>query len=189
MQKEYKQLRDKLEASFSRLNLENESVRTGINRNDIDMKKVIEDIAKHIRKDIAQVTQLDGQLAGVSDKLSKDQEFCVKIVQVIHVLNSMSVQQAIDVSPYVDAILLDSGNPNLPTKELGGTGRIHNWDLSKTIRMKVDVPIILAGGINSNNVKQAIDHVKPFGVDLCSSVRTHGKLDENKLKLFFQSII
>ena len=113
----------------------------------------------------------------------------VKIVQVIHVLKSKSVRQAIDVSPYVDAILLDSGNPNLPTKELGGTGRIHNWDLSKTIRMKVDVPIILAGGINSNNVKQAIDHVKPFGVDLCSSVRTHGKLDENKLKLFFQSII
>lgn len=113
----------------------------------------------------------------------------VKIVQVIHVLNSKSVQQAIDVSPYVDAILLDSGNPNLQTKELGGTGRIHNWDLSKTIRMKVDVPIILAGGINSNNVKQAIDHVKPFGVDLCSSVRTHGKLDKNKLKLFFQSII
>lgn len=112
----------------------------------------------------------------------------VKIVQVIHVLNSKSVQQAIDVSPYVDAILLDSGNPNLPTKELGGTGRIHNWDLSKTIRMKVDVPIILAGGINSNNVKQAIEHVQPFGVDLCSSVRTNGKLDENKLKLFFQAI-
>ncbi len=113
----------------------------------------------------------------------------VKIVQVIHVLNGESVRQAIDVSPYVDAILLDSGNPNLPTKELGGTGRIHNWDLSQTIRMKVDVPIILAGGINSNNVKQAIDHVKPFGVDLCSSVRTNGKLDENKLKLFFQSIM
>lgn len=112
----------------------------------------------------------------------------VKIVQVIHVLNSKSVQQAIDVSPYVDAILLDSGNPNLPTKELGGTGRIHNWDLSKTIRMKVDVPIILAGGINSNNVKQAIEHVQPFGVDLCSSVRTNGKLDENKLKLVFQAI-
>jgi len=104
-------------------------------------------------------------------------------------LNSESVQQAIDVSPYVDAILLDSGNPNLPNKELGGTGRTHNWDLSRTIRSQVNVPIILAGGINCNNVKQAIDHVKPFGVDLCGSVRTNGKLDENKLKLFFQSII
>ena len=112
----------------------------------------------------------------------------VKIVQVIHVLNNESVQQAIDVSPYVDAILLDSGNPNLPTKELGGTGHTHNWDLSLTIRKQVDVPIILAGGINRSNVKQAINHVKPYGVDLCSSVRTNGKLDEKKLKLFFQSI-
>ena len=112
----------------------------------------------------------------------------VKIVQVIHVLNNESVQQAIDVSPYVDALLLDSGNPNLPTKELGGTGHTHNWDLSLTIRKQVDVPIILAGGINRSNVKQAINHVKPYGVDLCSSVRTNGKLDEKKLKLFFQSI-
>lgn len=113
----------------------------------------------------------------------------VKIVQVIHVLNSNAIDQAIAVSPHVDAILLDSGNPNLPTKELGGTGRTHNWDLSRTIREQVDVPIILAGGINSDNVKQAIDHVKPYGVDLCSSLRTNGKLDENKLRLFFQSIL
>ena len=112
----------------------------------------------------------------------------VKIVQVIHVLNSNAIDQAIAVSPHFDAILLDSGNPNLATKELGGTGRTHNWDLSRTIREQVDVPIILAGGICSDNVKQAIDQVKPYGIDLCSSVRTHGKLDENKLKLFFQSI-
>ena len=87
----------------------------------------------------------------------------VKIVQVIHVLNNESVQQAIDVSPYVDAILLDSGNPNLPTKELGGTGHTHNWDLSLTIRKQVDVPIILAGGINRSNVKQAITMWNPLG--------------------------
>ena len=112
----------------------------------------------------------------------------VKIVQVIHVLDDKSVTEAIGVSAYVDAILLDSGNPNLETKELGGTGRTHNWDLSRQIRDQIDIPVFLAGGINSNNVKQAIEHVQPFGVDLCSSVRTNGKLDENKLKLFFQTI-
>jgi phosphoribosylanthranilate isomerase len=112
----------------------------------------------------------------------------VKIVQVIHVLDDKSVAEAIGVSAYVDAILLDSGNPNLETKELGGTGRTHNWDLSRQIRDQIDIPVFLAGGINHNNVKQAIEHVQPFGVDLCSSVRTNGKLDENKLKLFFQTI-
>ena len=112
----------------------------------------------------------------------------VKIVQVIHVLDDKSVTEAIGVSAYVDAILLDSGNPNLETKELGGTGRTHNWDLSRQIRDQIDIPVFLAGGINSNNVKQAIEHVQPFGVDLCSSVRTNGKLDENKLRIFFQAI-
>ena len=112
----------------------------------------------------------------------------VKIVQVIHVLDDKSVAEAIGVSAYVDAILLDSGNPNLETKELGGTGRTHNWDLSRQIRDQIDIPVFLAGGINHNNVKQAIEYVQPFGVDLCSSVRTNGKLDENKLKLFFQTI-
>ena len=112
----------------------------------------------------------------------------VKIVQVVHVLNDKSVAEAINVSTYVDAILLDSGNPNLITKELGGTGRTHNWDLSRKIRDQIDIPVFLAGGINSNNVKQAIEHVQPFGVDLCSGVRTNGKLDENKLRMFFQTI-
>ena len=112
----------------------------------------------------------------------------VKIVQVIHVLDDKSVTEAIGVSAYVDAILLDSGNPNLETKELGGTGRTHNWDLSRKIRNQIDIPVILAGGIDSNNVKQAIEHVQPFGVDLCSGVRTNGKLDENKLRMFFQTI-
>jgi phosphoribosylanthranilate isomerase len=112
----------------------------------------------------------------------------VKIVQVVHVLNDKSVAEAIGASAYVDAILLDSGNPNLETKELGGTGRTHNWDLSRKIRDQIDIPVILAGGINSNNVKEAIEHVQPFGVDLCSSVRTSGKLDENKLSAFFQTV-
>ena len=83
---------------------------------------------------------------------------------------------------------MDSGNPNLSIKELGGTGRTHNWDLSRKIRDQIDIPVFLAGGINSNNVKQAVEHVKPFGVDLCSGVRSNGKLDENKLSMFFKAI-
>ena len=112
----------------------------------------------------------------------------IKIVQVIHVIDDNSVQQAVEVSKNVDALLLDSGNPNLKIKELGGTGRVHNWELSRQIREKVNVPVFLAGGLNHTNVREAIGTVSPFSVDICSGVRTNGKLDESKLQLFFSEV-
>jgi len=112
----------------------------------------------------------------------------IKIVQVIHVTGEESIDEAIEVSKSVDAILLDSGNQNLKVKELGGTGRVHNWSISKTIRESINIPLFLAGGLNPGNVADAIKHVNPFGVDICSGVRTKGNLDEEKLKLFFHSI-
>ncbi|HRN47132.1 MAG TPA: hypothetical protein PKW69_03780, partial [Niabella sp.] len=112
----------------------------------------------------------------------------VKLVQVIHVIDEQSVKEAIEVSGFVDAHLLDSGNPNLPVKELGGTGRTHNWELSRKIRKSISIPLFLAGGLNKDNVRQAIEAVGPFGLDLCSSVRTNGKLDSQKLKEFFNAI-
>ena len=113
----------------------------------------------------------------------------VQLVQVIHVLDEGSIKEAIEISEFVDAILLDSGNPNLPTKVLGGTGKTHNWDLSKKIREKISLPIFLAGGINKDNIKKAIEHVQPYGIDLCSSVRTSGQLDESKLEELFKAIL
>ena len=112
----------------------------------------------------------------------------IKLVQVIHVIDESSVEEAKNVSEYVDAILLDSGNPNLKVKELGGTGRTHNWELSRKIRESISIPLFLAGGLHSGNVKEAIEKVQPFGVDLCSGVRTNGKLDEDKLAAFFNEI-
>jgi phosphoribosylanthranilate isomerase len=112
----------------------------------------------------------------------------VKLVQVIHVIDEKTVEEAIKVSEFVDAILLDSGNPNLQVKELGGTGRVHNWALSRKIRDSIQIPLFLAGGIKAENVKEAIETVQPFGLDLCSSVRTHGLLDPTKLERFFEAI-
>ena len=109
----------------------------------------------------------------------------VKIVQVIHVIDERSVDEALRISKMVDAILLDSGNPNLRVKELGGTGRVHDWKLSRQIREKAKCPVFLAGGLNPENVRQAIEEVQPFAVDVCSGVRTEGKLDREKLELFF----
>ena len=113
----------------------------------------------------------------------------VKLVQVIHVLDEKAIQEAIEISEFVDAILLDSGNPNLSTKVLGGTGKTHNWDLSKKIRENISIPTYLAGGINKDNIRKAIDHVQPYGIDLCNSVRTNGQLDELKLEELFKALL
>jgi phosphoribosylanthranilate isomerase len=112
----------------------------------------------------------------------------VELVQVIHVQDETSIKQAIEASEHVDFILLDSGNPNLEVKELGGTGKTHNWQLSREIRDSVDKPVFLAGGLNPDNVQQAIDTVRPYGLDLCSGVRTNNQLDPQKLKAFFENI-
>ncbi len=112
----------------------------------------------------------------------------IKIVQVVHVTGEGSIEEAVHVSKNVDAILLDSGNQNLEVKELGGTGRVHDWSISRKIRESINIPLFLAGGLTSENVKEAIENVKPFGLDVCSGVRTNGKLDEKKLKLFFKSV-
>lgn len=112
----------------------------------------------------------------------------VKIVQVIHVLDEKSVDEACQLAESVDAILLDSGNPNLSVKELGGTGRTHNWKLSRKIVETCGKPVFLAGGLRAENVREAIEAVQPFGLDLCSGVRTDGKLDKAKLENFFETI-
>ncbi len=113
----------------------------------------------------------------------------VSLVQVIHVTGEESVGEAKEVAPHVDAILLDSGNQSLAVKELGGTGRTHDWTLSRRIREKAGVPIFLAGGLSAANVREAVNAVEPFGIDLCSSVRTDGALDEAKLSNFFSKLL
>jgi phosphoribosylanthranilate isomerase len=113
----------------------------------------------------------------------------VNLVQVIHVLGEDCVAEPVARAPYVDALLFDSGNPNLTVKELGGTGRVHDWRVSRRIRDAVAIPVFLAGGLNERNVAEAIGTVGPFGVDVCSGVRTEGRLDENKLRAFMAAVI
>ena len=102
----------------------------------------------------------------------------VKLVQVIHVADEASVDEAVRIAEHVDALLLDSGNPSLAVKELGGTGRVYNWQLSRKIREQLDKPIFLAGGLHSGNVRQAIETVAPFGLDVCNwrTYRRHVRL-------------
>ena len=147
------------------------------------VRKIIE---HHNRTNTNTIQIVDSLLSGTCSQL-KTALPCVKIVQVIHVIDERSVDEAIGISAMVDAILLDSGNPKLKIKELGGTGRIHNWKLSRQIRDKSKCPVFLAGGLNSENVRQAIEEVQPFAVDVCSGVRTDGNLDRKKLELFIRN--
>jgi phosphoribosylanthranilate isomerase len=112
----------------------------------------------------------------------------VKLVQVIHVMGEQAIDESKRVAALVDAILRDSGNPTLQIKELGGTGRLHDWQLSRQIREQVDLPIFLAGGLRASNVHAAIKAVEPFGIDLCSSVRHEGKLNVDMLAQFMKAV-
>ncbi len=112
----------------------------------------------------------------------------IALVQVIHVTGEEAVEEALAVAPEVQGLLLDSGDRSLPVKELGGTGRTHDWRISRRIRQQVDVPVFLAGGLHAGNVRAALDAVGPFGVDVCSGVRTDGRLDEAKLATFMRQV-
>ena len=106
----------------------------------------------------------------------------VKIVQVVHVTGPESLAEAERASARADALLLDSGRPDQTVKELGGTGRTHDWSLSRDIVAAVAKPVYLAGGIRPDNVRAAIDAVRPYGIDLCTGVRSEGRLDPVKLE-------
>lgn len=112
----------------------------------------------------------------------------VKLVQVVHVRSEASVSEALEVSANVDALLLDSGNPSLQVKELGGTGRVHDWQLSRRIRERSPIPVFLAGGLRASNVHEAVVAVQPFGLDLCSSIRVDGHLDAARLDEFMRAV-
>ena len=112
----------------------------------------------------------------------------VRLVAVVHVTGPGSVEEAVAVGRVADAILLDSGRPDAAVKELGGTGRLHDWALSRQIREAVDVPVFLAGGITPENAAEAVGAVGPFALDVCTGVRTDGALDEAKLRRLFAAI-
>jgi len=144
-------------------------------------------IAQQKRCHVNTVQIVDTLPHGEYAKLSKAMPG-VALVQVIHVRGKESIAEARTVAGYVSAVLLDSGDPTRPVKELGGTGRVHNWPVSRAIVEALDIPVFLAGGICAKNVGKAIAQVKPFGVDLCSSVRTDDKLDHKKLRSFFDAV-
>jgi phosphoribosylanthranilate isomerase len=112
----------------------------------------------------------------------------IRRVQVVHVEGPEAIELIDVYAPFVHAFLLDSGRPGLPVPEFGGTGRVHDWEVSAEFVRRSVLPVFLAGGLNSENVARAIGEVRPFGLDLCSGVRVYGKLDPGKLASFFTAV-
>ena len=151
-------------------------------------KQSSEEIIHHVSRVGTNTVQIVDELTAGTYRDIRISLPYLKIVQVIHVTGEESIDQAIAVSSEVDALLLDSGTPKGAIKTLGGTGNIHNWEISRAIVKNVKVPVFLAGGLNALNVRHAIEIVQPFGVDVCSGVRTNGLLDASKLKTFMAAV-
>ncbi len=148
-----------------------------------------EEIIYHVKKVDTNTVQIVDELTSGTYRDIRSALPHLKIVQVIHVQNEKSIDEAIRIAEDVDALLLDSGNPKGSIKTLGGTGNVHNWEISREIVKNVSVPVFLAGGLHADNVLEAIKIVQPFGVDICSGVRTEGKLDPSKLSSFIKAVL
>lgn len=147
----------------------------------------VSSIVAQLRRCQVSTVQLCDDLAQGSFDQLRTEVPGIHIIQVIHVTGEVAIHEARRVERSVDAILLDSGNPAEPLKRLGGTGRVHDWSISRKIRDLVAVPVHLAGGLRPDNVTRAIGQVLPYAVDVCSGVRTDDILDERKLHAFVEA--
>jgi phosphoribosylanthranilate isomerase len=145
-------------------------------------------IAAQLQRARPSIVQIVDALPAAEYGVLRRSQPAVALMQVIHVRDASAVEEALSVAPHVDAILLDSGNPTATVKELGGTGRVHDWTISRAVQDAVDVPVFLAGGLRASNVAEAISTVQPFGVDVCSGVRVRGALDPDALRAFIDAV-
>lgn len=151
-----------------------------------ESKKVIlpfsnnsEDISEIIKKTNPDIVHLaadpldfsPGQLKLLKNKFAK-----VKFMRTIPVTDEKSIELAKKYDRIADFLLLDSRNSK--NNQIGVTGETHDWNISRKIVESVSIPVILAGGIGAENVKEAILKVKPFGVD--SKTKTDNALDGGK---------
>ncbi len=148
----------------------------------------VEAIVRQQRRCRANAIQLCEPLANSDHLTLRAQLPGISLIRVIHVSGNTSVDEAVAVGETVDGLLLDTGVREGPDRQLGGTGRTHDWSLSARIVERAAVPVFLAGGLRPDNVREAIRAVSPFGVDVCSGVRKDDELDEATLAAFIAEV-
>ena len=132
-------------------------------------------IAEHVRATQPSTVQIVGHIdPGEVEKLARLLPH-VRRVQVIHVEGPEALNLIPAYAPHVHAFLLDSG-------------RTHDWSVSARFVRASPRPVFLAGGLDDTNVADALRQVRPYGIDLCSRVRTDGKLDVMKLALLMAAV-
>lgn len=147
-----------------------------------------EAISAHIRATNPSTVQIVSHIDPVESEKLAVLEPHIRRVQVVHVEGPEALGLIPAYAPHVHAFLLDSGRPNAVIAELGGTGRAHDWAVSAAFVRATERPVFLAGGLSAANVADAIRQVRPFGLDLCSGVRTDGRLDIDKLAAFVLAV-
>jgi phosphoribosylanthranilate isomerase len=145
-------------------------------------------ISAHVKATRPTCVQIVAHIALEEARALAELEPRISRLQVIHVEDDDALDLIDVYSPFVDAFLLDSGRPSAPVAELGGTGRVHDWKISAEFVRRSRRPVFLAGGLTPANVGEAIATVRPYGLDLCSGLRTNGALDRQKLFAFMDAV-
>lgn len=145
-------------------------------------------IIKHHEEVHTPVIQLVGDVPTTAYKNIRKQLPGVKLVQVLYVEDETAVDRAMEIAPHTDALLLDCGDPDTEGKILGRKENPHNWEIARTIVQESTVPVFLSGELNTHNISQAIDVVQPYGIDVCTGVRSGDELDKQKLYALMQTV-
>ena len=137
-------------------------------------------INKELKPRILQIHGLEDSYHKIRDKLPY-----VQLFGAVRVKPGLKIEWVVKFTSYLDAILLDSYVPD----KKGGSGVIHDWEISKRIKNAVaPTPLILAGGLTPQNIKKAINTVKPNGVDVSSGVEASpGIKDRDKVFEFVKN--
>ena len=144
-----------------------------------------EAIADHVRRTGVSTVQVVSHIDPAESARLAALLPAVRRVQVVHVEDEGALALMADYAAHVHGFLLDSGRPSL--SELGGTGRVHDWRVSSAFVRASSRPVVLAGGLTAANVEEAVRTVRPYGLDVCSGLRSEGALDTAKLGAFMRA--
>ena len=144
----------------------------------------IDELERLLQQSGITTVQLHSEIASSSVERLRGRLPDVKIFKSVHVISADSVAYPEAFRKLADGLVLDS--INVATDQIGGTGKTHDWSISRQIVTRYpEIPIILAGGLNSENVRSAIEYVHPFGVDVNSGTKgSDGFKDARKMREF-----